>query len=313
MKRKNYISKNSQILENNFLLFNKTLGENNMSRSLEMNTFVSLNMDTFEKQACRTIMDSLKPIPSTPEAEALGIKQIAHTNHFEKFTDFEVTRPNGFKIIIRYNGSIYDLTQRIKNYGYDSIKELNIEHFRYKNILFPTKEKRYQYLIEHEEKSRLRREQSRKEYHHRTYQLVERRYVTELDELLKPLGYTIKRGVFDWNDFILTNIQTGKSKSIHFKWKDARIYCILQLFKDQGIDGLLNYKRPYVPRLWQVVAESHYEVHRTIKRNTFILSRKEDNVSHIYYIKFKHKEATVSNLLELYEKEGIEGLLKHRC
>lgn len=308
MKEKILYSNISQILVNKILLSNKiTLGENNMSRSLEMNTFVSLNMDTFEKQACRTIMDSLKPIPSTPEAEALGIKQIAHTNHFEKFTDFEVTKPNGFKTIIRYNGSIYDLTQDIKKYGYDSIKEFNIEHFRYKKILFPTKEKLLEYKTEWE----LRKKQSRKERHHRTYQLVERRYVTELDELLKPLGYTIKRGPVDWNDFILTNTQTGKSKSIHFEWKHARIYCILQLFKEQGIDGLLNYKRTDIIRLWQV-GGFNYSLYRTIKRNIFILAEEEDNVSHIYYLKFKHKEAKVSNFFKIYEEEGIKGLLKYK-
>ena len=266
-----------------------------------MNTFVSLNMDTFEKQACRTIMDSLKPIPSTSEAEALGIKQIAYTNHFEKFTDFEVTSPNGFKTIIRYNGSIYDLTQDIKKYGYDSIKEFNIEHFRYKKILFPTKEKLLEYKTEWE----LRKKQSRKERHHRTYQLVERRYVTELDELLKPLGYTIKRGPVDWNDFILTNTQTGKSKSIHFEWKDARIYCILQLFKEQGIDGLLNYKRTDIIRLPRGLS---WYISKTEKRNIFFIKKEKDS----YYIKLKYKEAKVAFFEKILEEEGLDGLLKYK-
>ena len=270
MKRKNYISKNSQILENNFLFFNKiTLGENNMDKNLFVTKSYWNGNGKHQKEMDR-LFDQLVPDHGSSNTVEGEILRAANRIYYDYYNNGMCNNTSGAVRFLNYHlyyrrgidkfeplKKIYDNC----NTGFHTFENLEIplenmmdkaiEYVICKNGQYQKSDYYCKNFFELQEKDHDKYKQrlvlEKKRYRENNPPLSKRYTLKGLNKLLSKDGCIIKSNMLGYrNEFSLFtpdgNDYSGyKRTELYFKMIHCRLDHLHKIYLDHGIEGLLKY------------------------------------------------------------------------
>ena len=330
MKRKNYTTKNSQILENNFLLFNKTLGENNMDKNLFVTKSYWNRNGKHQKEMDR-LFDQLVPYDGSSNTVEGEILRAANRIYYDYYNNGMCNNTSGAVRFLNYHlyyrGSSIDKFEPLKKI-YDNC---NTGFYTFENLEIPLEnmmDKAIEYVIckngqyqkfdyycknffELQEKDHDKYKQrlvlERKRYRENNPPLTKRYTLKDLNKLMSKDGCSIERGTIDWSVFILYT--PNKKYKLYFKMIHCRLDHLHKIYLDHGIEGLLKYDVDKIP--WSLVSTiTHYDDNHKIKKviNRYLLN--QDMKVWFLLEKDKDRKSTYSLYLETQSGTKFISTLK---
>ena len=325
MKRKNYISKNSQILENNFLFFNKiTLGENNMDKNLFVTKSYWKGNGKHQKEM-DLLFDQLVPDYGNSDTLEGEILRAANRIYYDYYNNGMYNNTSGAVLFLHdylYNRrGIYNFQPLKKIYdncntGFHVFENLEIplenmmdkaieyviskngqyEKNHYYKDLFKLQEKDY-------DKYKQRLVLERKRYRENNPPISKRHTLKGLNKLLSKDGCIIESSMLGYrNDFTLytpdSNEPSGyKANKLYFKMINCRLDHLHKIYLDHGIEGLLKYDVKKIP--WSLVSTiTHVDNNFKIKKVIECYLLNQDMEVWFLLEKDKDRKSTYSFYLE---------------